>query len=76
MTNFAKPSQIAELARHPEAQYVQGESGVSYLTVPENLVNPEAKEHLCPVTNTMGFRKVLVTEIGEDGIPYNAPYDG
>jgi len=76
MTNFAKPAQIAELARHPEAQYVQGESGLSYLSIPENLVNPQAQQHLCPITNTLQFRRVFVTEIGDDGIPYNAPYDG
>jgi hypothetical protein len=76
MAHFAKPEQIAQLAHHPEANWVQGESDLSYLTVPQNIVNPEARKHLCPITNTDKFRTVIVTEVGEDGIAYNSPYDG
>jgi hypothetical protein len=42
MTHFAKPDEIARLSTHPEAQIVQGISDLSYLTVPENIINPEA----------------------------------
>jgi hypothetical protein len=75
MNHFATQDEMAKLARHPEAQLVQGESGLSYLTVPENLINPEAEKHHCPINDRLKFRSVLVAPVSENGITYNPPYD-
>lgn len=75
MTHLAQPDEMAKLARHPQAQLVQGESGFAYLSIPEGVINPEAEQVLCPVTNTPRFRSVLVAPVTADGTAFNAPYE-
>jgi hypothetical protein len=76
MTHFAKPDEIAKLSTHPEAQLVEGTSGLSYLTVPENIINEEAQKHFCPIRNSIEFRRVLVVPVASDGISLNTTYEG
>jgi hypothetical protein len=75
MTHFAKPDEMAKLARHPEARPIQGESGLSYLSLPEPAINPEAQQYLCPITHALQFRSVLVVPVAADGTSHNAPYE-
>ncbi|MEY4668588.1 MAG: hypothetical protein RL518_1287 [Pseudomonadota bacterium] len=75
MNHFVKPDEMAKLSRHPDAKLVQGESGLSYLTVPENVINPQAEKHHCPINGRLEFRSVLVAPVSENGIPFKAPYE-
>jgi hypothetical protein len=75
MTHFAKPDEIAKLSKYPEARVVQGTSGLSYLTIPENIIAPDAQKHFCPLSNTVDFQRVLVVPESSDGIVFNAPYE-
>jgi len=69
------PDQITKLALHPEAKRVEGASGLSYLSVPENALRPDAVKHLCPLTETERYRDVLVTPLAPDGTMLKGPYE-
>ncbi len=75
MHHFAKPDQMTKLALHPEAKRVEGASGLSYLSVPENTLRPDAVKHLCPLTKTERYRDVLVTPLAPDGTMLKGPYE-
>ena len=75
MIHFANPDQTRQIARHPEAKRVEGESGLSYLSVPEIAVNPDAAKHLCPLTNSERYRDVVVAPLAADGTSFKAPYE-
>lgn len=76
MMHFAKPEQLEQLTLHPEAKRVEGASGLSYLSVPENVINPDAVKRFCPLANAERYRDVLITPLSADGSQLNAPYDG
>lgn len=76
MMHFAKPGQLDQLALHPEAKRVVGDSGLSYLSIPENVINPDAAKRFCPLTNSERYRDVLVTPVLADDTTLNTPYDG
>lgn len=75
MTYFAKPDEMAKLRASPEASVVTGESGLEYLHVPENVVNPDAQQRVCLLTGELRYRDVLVIPRADNGHIFAPPYE-
>ena len=76
MFSSVKPSHLAELARHPEASWVEGSSGLQYLRIPENVINPDAQKVPNPLkSGEAEYRSITLIPQHHDGGVFKAPYD-
>jgi len=73
---LANAKKIQELAKHPEAQWVEGSSGMQYLSIPVNAINPNAEPLRHPTDPSFKhYHRVLVIPETDGTSGFRAPYD-
>lgn len=73
---FANAKKMEELAKHPEARWVEGASGMKYLSVPANAIDTNIEPLRHPTDPSFKhFHSVLVIPEVGGTTAIKAPYD-
>ena len=72
MAVFANPDRMKQLEQHPDANWVEGSSGMKCLTVPADAVNLrlDPLRHPTDPSYVVPARVLVLPEVGVDKPPY------
>lgn len=72
MNKFVTAAQMNELAKHPEARWTEGSSGLQYLSVPANVIDRDATPLRHPTDPTYEWypHVIVLSEAAFSKAPY------